>query len=639
MKFVLAGQPNSGKSTIFNAVAGYRSATANFPGSSVSYTISRALILGREVDIVDLPGVYSLTSADAAAGEGESYLLGEDYDLIIDVVDASRLGRSLELTLQLLELQRPMIVALNMMDEAERRGIAIDVTELERQLGVPVLDTIARRGQGLKALFRRALQHVHGGTPATPRCLDREIEDAIESVSTEVASVGVEPGLPVRFVAGKLLEGDIRFSSMMYGWYPGLEDQVAPIVSELESAHGWTADQIVSGGRHAVAHAIEEAVSTHSTPRLGWREWLDRLLLGTWTGGPLMIAILACMFWIVFGVGKRIEAPLVAFFDSATAAAVSRFEPGSLLATLTDGVLMGLAGGVAIVLPYLVPFLIGLAILEDTGYLPRLAYILDSFMHRIGLHGKSVLPLILGYGCSVPAIMSTRILESKRDRRITGALAAFIPCSARTVVIFGLVAAFMGPLWALFIYLLNLAVVVALGSILSRRMRGSSPGLILEIPELSLPHPKTLLAKTWLTLREFITIAWPLLIISSVVLGLLEWLDAADSINALLAPLTVVILGLPVAVGMTLVFGVLRKELTLVMLVQAVGTTHIETVLSTAQLMTFTLFVVFYVPCVATVAVMAREMGWRDTGWIAGLTILIATAIAVAGRAVFAIAT
>jgi ferrous iron transport protein B len=234
--------------------------------------------------------------------------------------------------------------------------------------------------------------------------------------------------------------------------------------------------------------------------------------------------------------------------------------------------------------------------------------------------------------------MSTRILESKRDRRITGALAAFIPCSARTVVIFGLIAAYMGPLWALAIYLLNLAVIVALGTFLSRRMRGASPGLILEIPELSLPHPKTLLAKTWLTLREFITIAWPLLIASSVVLGLLEWIHAAGVINALLSPLTVWALGLPAAVGMTLVFGVLRKELTLVMLVQALGTTHVDAVLSTAQLMSFTLFVVFYVPCVATVAVMAREMGWRDTAWIGGLTIVLATVIAVAGRIAFTIA-
>jgi len=635
MKFVLAGQPNSGKSTIFNAVAGYRSATANFPGSSVSYTISRALIQGREVDVVDLPGVYSLTSSDPVAGEGESYLLGGDYDLIIDVVDASRLGRSLELTLQLLELRRPMIVALNMLDEAERRGISIDVAGLQRELGVPVVGTIARRGKGLRELFRTALRHAHVGSPAPAKSLDREIEQALESVSSALQGAGVETGVPARFAASKLIEGDRHFSSRVFGWYPALEATVAAAVSALERAHGWSADQIVSGGRHAVAHSIEERMSIHGSPSLGWREWLDRLLLGPWTGGPLMVAILAAMFWIVFGIGQRIEGPLVEVFDQASAMVIGRLEPGSLLATLVHGVLMGLAGGVAIVLPYLIPFLLGLAILEDTGYLPRLAYILDSLMHRIGLHGKSVLPLILGYGCSVPAIMSTRILESRRDRRITGALAAFIPCSARSVVIFGLVAAYLGPLWALLVYLLNLGVVVVLGSILSRRIRGRSPGLILEIPELSVPHARTLAAKTWLAMREFITIAWPLLVASSVVLGLLEWFHAHDDINSILSPLTVTTLGLPSAVGMTLIFGVLRKELTLVMLVQALGTADVGSAMTAAQLVTFTLFVVFYVPCVATLAVMAREMGWRDTAWIAGLTIVIATTIAFAGRLAF----
>jgi ferrous iron transport protein B len=293
---------------------------------------------------------------------------------------------------------------------------------------------------------------------------------------------------------------------------------------------------------------------------------------------------------------------------------------------------------VAIVLPYLLPFLIGLAILEDTGYLPRMAYILDNFMHRIGLHGKSVLPLMLGYGCSVPAIMSARILPS-RDRRITAVLASFIPCSARTVVIFGLVAAFMGPWWALFIYLLNLVLVVVLGNVLARTMKGAPPGLILEIPELQVPSLRTLAAKTWLTLKEFITIAWPLLVASSVVLGLLEWAHSARAVNALLSPLTVTVLGLPAAVGMTLVFGVLRKELTLVMLVQAMGTTNLNAVLTDGQMLTFTLFVVFYVPCVATIAVMAKELGWRDTAVISAFSVVVAVVVAVAGRTGYALFT
>ena len=417
-----------------------------------------------------------------------------------------------------------------------------------------------------------------------------------------------------------------------YGAAPDLEAAVAEIGGRLEEAHGWSADQVVSGSRHALAHAMEDRVVTHQVPKIGWRERADGLLLNEWTGGPLMVLILAGFFWVVFGVGRRVEAPLLVAFNWLQGSVADQFTPGSLAATVADGLVMGLAGGVAIVLPYLIPFLIGLAILEDTGYLPRLAYILDSFMHRIGLHGKSVLPLILGYGCSVPAIMSTRILESEKDRRITAALTSFIPCSARTVVIFGLVAAFMGPLWALAIYLLNIFVIVVLGTVMAKRMKGASPGLVLEIPDLSLPDVKTLTAKTWLALKEFITIAWPLLIASSIVLGVLEWADAADAINALLSPLTVWLLGLPAAVGMTLVFGVLRKELTLVMLVQALGTTQVNTVMTTQQLLTFTLFVVFYVPCIATIAVLAKQMGWRGAAMISGFTVVVAVIVSVAGR-------
>ncbi len=635
MRFLLAGQPNSGKSTIFNAVAGYRSATANFPGSSVSFTVSRALILGREVEVVDLPGLYSLTSTDDVAADALRYLLEEPYDLVIHVVDSSRLGRSLELTLQLLDLGRPLVVALNMLDEARRHGIEIDVEALSEELGVPVVPTIARRGRGLRALFRTALQAAHGALPMIARCFDREVESSLEQVVEILADSDWDDGVEPRFIAGKLLERDPYIERWVYARVPRARPRVMAVVGDLQNAHGWTADQVVSGSRHAVAHGIEDRVTTHGKPRLGWREWADRLLLHPVTGGPLMVAILGLLFWVVFGVGKRLEAPLVAGFDRAGTWLAGYAPPDTVLGTVLAGVLTGLGGGVAIVLPYLLPFLIGLAVLEDTGYLPRIAYILDGFMHRLGLHGKSVLPLILGYGCSVPAIMSTRILESRQDRRITAALAAFIPCSARTVVIYGLVAAYLGPLWALGIYLLNLIVVVAVGHLLARRLRGRSPGLILEIPDLSLPSVPTLVAKTWLTLKEFITIAWPLLIASSVVLGLLELVGGDVVINRALAPLTVWALGLPAAVGMTLIVGVLRKELTLVMLVQALGTPHVDAVLSTGQLLTFCLFVVFYVPCVATIAVIAKELGWRDAGWITGLTAVAAVVIGVLSRVLF----
>jgi ferrous iron transport protein B len=637
MKFVLAGQPNSGKSTIFNSVAGYRAATANFPGSTLSFTFSRALIHGREVEIVDLPGIYSLTSSKADAGKAEGYLLEESYDLIINVVDASRLGRSLELTMQLLELERPMIIALNMMDEAARGGIEVDPVELARQIGVPVVPTVGRRGLGLKELFRNALQHAHQGQDSYPLTLDREVEEALEDVSDLLDAEGVGNTVPRRFVAEKLLERDPHFEREIYALHPELKKKVRGVAAVLQKAHGWSADQVISGSRHAVAHCIEEEVVSLERPRIGWREWADRIFLHPWTGGPAMVAILGLLFWVVFRVGQRLEMPLIELTDRLAVDLAARLPPETLLGTMAAGAFTGIAGGVAIVLPYLLPFLIGLAILEDTGYLPRMAYILDNLMHRIGLHGKSVLPLILGYGCSVPAIMSARILPSLRDRRITAVLASFIPCSARTIVIFGLVAAYMGPWWALGIYLLNLLVIVLLGNVLARTMKGAPPGLILEIPELQLPQLTTLAAKTWLTLKEFITIAWPLLVVSSVILGVLEWAHAAETINALLAPLTVFALGLPAAVGMTLVFGILRKELTLVMLVQALGTTQLATVLTNGQMLTFTLFVVFYVPCVATVAVIAKELGWRDTAVISAVSVVLALVIGVIGRFGYAI--
>jgi ferrous iron transport protein B len=637
MKFVLAGQPNSGKSTIFNSVAGYQSATANFPGSSASFVVSKALIHGHEVEVVDLPGIYSLISSHEDAGQAEAFLLEQEYDLIIDVVDASRLGRSLELTLQLLELERPMIIALNMMDEAARGGMEVDHEELARQLGVPVVPTVGRRGLGLKELFREALRHAHTGEDAIAISLDRQVEEAVEQVALLLEKSGLELTVPSRFAAQKLLERDPHFEALVYDPMPELKSNVRSTAAVLQKAHGWSADQVISGSRHAVAHCIEEEVVSHRRPRLGWREWSDRFFLSPYFGGPVMVAILGFLFFIVFRVGQRFEAPLVELTESLQASLAATLPPETLLGTLAAGVLTGIAGGVAIVLPYLLPFLIGLAILEDTGYLPRMAYILDNLMHRVGLHGKSVLPLILGYGCSVPAIMSARILGSSRDRRITAVLASFVPCSARTVVIFGLVAAYMGPWWALFIYLLNLVLIVVIGNVLARTMKGAPPGLILEIPELQIPAFRTLAAKTWLTLKEFITIAWPLLVVSSMVLGLLEWAHAAGTVNAVLAPLTVTVLGLPAAVGMTLVFGILRKELTLVMLVQALGTTQLHSVLTNGQMLTFTLFVVFYVPCVATIAVMAKELGWRDTALISVFSVALAVIVGVAGRVGYAL--
>ncbi len=267
---------------------------------------------------------------------------------------------------------------------------------------------------------------------------------------------------------------------------------------------------------------------------------------------------------------------------------------------------------------------VGISFLEDVGYLPRVAFFMDTFMHRIGLHGKAIIPFVLGYGCNVPAVMATRIMESPRDRLISSVLATLVPCSARTAIILGLVAFFVGPVAAIGIYLLNIFVIAATGKFLTSRLPESSPGLIMEIPVFRLPTLRTLLMKTWLRLREFIVIAWPILIAGSVILSLISYYHLDHVINSLFTPLTA-ILGLPAVVGTTLIFGLLRKELSLIMLLQALGTVQVTDVLSTQQIIVFTVFVVFYFPCLATLGVLIKEIGLR---W-AGYTVLMTTSIAI----------
>jgi ferrous iron transport protein B len=313
------------------------------------------------------------------------------------------------------------------------------------------------------------------------------------------------------------------------------------------------------------------------------------------------------------------------FFGDWIARIDGFWSKGSLYLFLSKGILQGIAGGIAIVLPYLVPFLIGLSILEDIGYLPRVAFLMDVFMHRIGLHGKSIIPFILGYGCSVPAVMATRILEFPQHRFIVSILATMIPCAARITIIFGLVAFFISPNAALAIFALNILVVAISGKILSTLYpEPGSLGLILEIPAYQLPPLQNTLKKSWYRMKEFIVIAWPLLIIGSALLALMEYGKVDLYFNRFLSPL-IHLLGLPVSVGTTLIFGLLRKELSLIMLTQALGTTQVLTVMTKTQIIVFTVFVAFYIPCLATIAALWKEIGKKG----ALLAILFTLSVAI----------
>ncbi len=627
-RVALIGQPNCGKSTLFNSVAGYRSEASNFPGATVKVTRSVVRLNGDAIELLDLPGTYSLTTSSPAEDAAREVLLGAGADLVINVIDASLLSRSLELTLEVRELGMPMIVCLNMRDEARRKGIRISRTALEAVLGVPVVETVASAGDGVPELFACVKQILAAGKQIgyPPLEWSRDVEQEIAELESRLPYSG--DGLAPRYFAVKLLEADASITS---GFSAGVCSAAAAQRERISEKRGRTAQAVIMSERHDLAMRIAEQTCVVGHPRPDFREVVDSILTHPVWGYVALLAGLVGFFWGVFGLGSLIENVLQGHLAGWYHSLFASLVPGTLVETVVRSVWGGFVGGAAIVLPYLVPFLVGLAVLEDVGYLPRVAYLMDGLLHRIGLHGTSTLPLILGYGCTVPACMATRILPSRRDRFLASVLATLVPCSARSNVIFALAGFYLGPVWALTIFGLNAVVVVITGMLLTRLWPEVSPGMILDVPRYQWPHANMIARKVWLRIREFITLSWPLLVAGSVVLGVAEYWHLDHLINAAFSPITR-LLGLPFAVGTTLMFGVLRKELSMVMLTQALGTSNVGHVMTAAQIVVFTIFVTFYIPCLATIAELVREIGRRLTALAIAYTFAVAIIVGVAAR-------
>jgi len=561
MRVALIGQPNCGKSTLFNQVAGYKAETGNFSGTTVTFTESRVRVMGEVIELVDLPGAYTLEGGSPAEMETTRYLRSREVDVIVNVADSTQLVSALELTLELLPLNKPVILALNMMDEAARLGLKINGEGLSGELGIPVLPLVASKGRGVKGLFLKVME------------------------------------------TGK---GNGRF------------ENAASRVMRAEE-------------RHRLAKEIAEKYIAYGERRITWRDGLDDVLLHSVWGYLILLFVLLLFFEAVYGIGQLIEPPLLSMFGALTRGVLAPFGAGTFLSELFLGIMQGITAGVAIVLPYLLPFLFGLGFLEDIGYLPRVAFLMDALMHRIGLHGKAIVPFILGYGCNVPAIMSTRTLEEPRDRYLAAALATLVPCAARLAVVFGLAAFYLGPVAAFALYLFNLLVIAVTGRFLSKMMPEDTPGMILEMPAYRVPTFRNVTGKAWYRVREFVVEAWPVLIAGSAALAVLNFFDLAFIFNWLVRPITW-LMGLPSETGVPLIFGILRKELSLVMLGQALGSVNFDTVLTADQMIVYATFVMFYLPCLATLAVLKRELGTRAMLTISALTVIVALLAALVVR-------
>jgi ferrous iron transport protein B len=625
---IFLGQPNCGKSTLFNAIAGPKALTSNFPGTSCKHTHSLVNIEGRLLNVVDLPGAYSLNPSDPAEKVILTHLFQEKPDLVINVVDASILGRSLELTVELLELGFPMIIALNMVDLAEKKG---------KILGVKVIPTIASHGRGIKELLEAAFRCLGEWCPVSPPRWSGDIEEEVDRLASILPPDIVVAGNP-RFTAIKLIEAHEVFClEILAEADPGLQKELVLAKTAIEGKRHAPAYEVIAAERHHLALKIfEQSSHVHRGKRLSWEQRIDDVIMHPILGYPILVAVFLAFFFLIFKVGSPLEGILLGPLGQLRTA-LSGWLGTGLAFHLADGLIQGIGGGVAIVLPYFVPLLFLMAFLDDLGYLSRAGFLLDTFMHRIGLHGKSVSPFVLGFGCNVPAVLSTRILESRRDRVITSLLIPFIPCSARTTIVLALVAFFLGPVYALGFYFFNILIVAVIGRLLSFFFKDPSPGLILEIPSLKAPSLANMIRKTYIELKAFVRFAWPLLVGGSIILSLLQYLRLDRILNVAFSPLVVHGLGLPQGLGITLVFGFLRKELSLIMMLQALGVDYknLLTVISREQILVFTVFVSFFIPCLSTFAILWKELGRKIAFLSVGLSIAVALVVSFLVRLFF----
>ena len=634
----LAGNANVGKSAIFNQLTELNQIIGNWPGKTVERAEGKLHFGGYTIKVLDLPGIYSMSTFSMEEIVARDYIAIERPDIIVNIVDASALERNLYFTIQLLELQLPVVMALNQIDFAAKRGIEIDVDSLSKILEIPVVPTIAITGVGIKELLSTVIDVVEGKieSSATKVQYGKEIEENLERLEYTVKErlPQLSARYPARWIATKLLERDEDIAHKVRESEGGAEVLAFAdeIINRIEKVHGEPSSIVIASERYGTASRIaREVTRIISPPRVTFEDRLSAVTAHRVLGYPILAAVVATMFSIIFVAGDFLVSVLESLFEEMlvpiASTLLSQVLPPTFVEVIAGGFLSGIGAGLAIVLPYIVPFYILLAILEDSGYLPRAAFLMDNLMHKIGLHGKAFIPLLLGYGCNVPACVGCRIMETDRERFLAGFVAVLIPCAARTVVILGLVGRYVGLHIALALYLFDLVLVFALGRLAYRVLPGEPVGLIMEMPPYRMPSLLVVMKKTWVRTKDFIYIAFPLIIVGSIILQFLMSSGLIWPIAESMSPLMSGWLGLPNLSGIPLIFGVLRKELTLILLAELAGTTNFEQVLTSVQMIVFALVTMIYIPCIATVAALAREFGWKRAVGVSVVDISLALII------------
>ena len=641
LHFALAGNQNCGKTTLFNQLTGSNQHVGNFPGVTVDRK-DGTIRNHPEASVTDLPGIYSLSPYTGEEIVSRQFILDEHPDAIIDIIDATNIERNLYLTLQLMELDRPMVIALNMMDEVTTNGGAIDVNLLESLLGVPVVPISAARNEGIGELVDHAL-HV-ARFRERPGRLDFCAPDGpdggalhrcIHGIANLIEDHAATAHIPVRFAATKLVEGDELVTEALHLDRNEL-DAIEHIITQMEGEAGTDRLSALADMRFSFIGDVcgRCVVKPHESREHVRSVKIDRILTGRYTAIPAFLVIMGLVFWLTFGViGAALQGLMedgIAAIIASTDAGLKAFGTNDVVRSLAvDGVLTGV-GSVLTFLPIIVVLFLFLSILEDSGYMARVAFVMDKVLRRFGLSGRSFVPMLVGFGCTVPAIMSTRTLPSEHDRKMTVMLTPFMSCSAKLPV-YGLLCGAFFPQATVpamvSLYLIGIAVGCVAALVLNRTaFKGDPVPFIMELPNYRLPSVKTTVMLAWDKAKDFITKAFTIIFAATVVIWFLQTFDirfnvVADQSQSLLAGLGSIIAPALAPLGFgdwrastALVTGLIAKESvisTLTVLLGATSPTALSTMFSPFTAYVFLVFTLLYPPCVAAIGAVKSELGAR----------------------------
>ena len=638
LTFALVGNQNCGKTTLFNQLTGMNQHVGNFPGVTVD-TKSGTIKGYPNTEVTDLPGIYSLSPYTNEEIISRQFILGTKPNGIINIVDATNIERNLYLTMQLMELNVPMVIALNMMDEVHNNGGTIRINQLEQALGAPVIPISAMKDEGVDELIEHAIHVAHYQEPpikqdyCSPQDHNGAVHRALHATMHLIEDHAERAGIPLRFAASKLIEGDHLVAKQLQ-LTAREQEMVQLILKQLEEERGLDPAAAMADMRFSFIHRICKGavVRPRESKEHSRSRHIDSVLTGRWLAIPTFLAIMALIFWLTFDViGGNLQILLQDAIDQFTAFTDRLLTQWEITPVVHSLIINGVCTGVGTVLsfiPIIVTLFFFLSLLEDSGYMARIAFVTDKLLRKIGLSGRSIVPLLIGFGCSVPSVMASRTLPSERDRKLTTMLTPFMSCTAKLPIYAFFTAAFF-PKHAAEVmtglYLLGVLVGICVALVLNKTVyRGHPVPFVMELPNYRIPGLKSVGRLIWDKTRDFLQRAFSIIFVATIVIWFLQTFDfrlqiVTDSQQSILASLASLITPLFTPLGFgdwrivtSLISGFMAKESVVSTLTVLFGSSAaLHSVLTPATALSLLVFCLLYTPCVATIATVKREMGGR----------------------------